>query len=177
MNKANMPTKTAKEKGSAAKSDASVKAGKDRYIEAVGRRKSAIARVRIYPSTNKALKSVSDDKEGAPAGVLNISSLDITVNDRILDKYFRLNRDCRTVATPFIILNVSFKTTIRIAGGGTSSQAEAARLGLARALDELNEKWRKPLRGAGCLTRDSRKVERKKPGLRKARRPQQWRKR
>lgn len=176
-----MPIKTIKtakkEKDLAAKSDTSVRAGKDRYIEAVGRRKSAIARVRIYPSTNKALKSVSEDKGDASADVFNVSSLDITVNDRTIHKYFCLNRDCQTVAAPFIVLNATFRTTIKIVGGGTSSQAEAARLGLARALNALNEKWRRPLRAAGYLTRDSRKVERKKPGLRKARRPQQWRKR
>lgn len=166
-----------KEKEPAVKGNASVKAGKDRYIEAVGRRKSAIARVRIYPSTNKALKSVSEDEEAGSGGVFNVSSLDITVNDKPIDGYFSLNRDRGTVAAPFIALSASFRTTIKVLGGGTSSQAEAARLGLARALNGLNEKWRKPLRAAGYLTRDSRKVERKKPGLRKARRPQQWRKR
>ncbi|MDP3725068.1 MAG: 30S ribosomal protein S9 [Nanoarchaeota archaeon] len=150
---------------------------KSRYIEAVGRRKAAIARVRIYPSTNKPLKSLTEGEEGANSHLLPTEKLDVMINEKTIGEYFKIERLRQMVATPFGALNAVFKVTAMVQGGGPSSQAEAIRLGLSRALNNLNEKWRTPLKAAGFLKRDSRIVERKKPGLRKARRPQQWRKR
>lgn len=136
---------------------------KNRFIEAIGRRKSAIARVRIYPSTNKRL--VPEDK------------LDVVINDKEIAAYFPKEHLYQTAVAPFSALNVAFKISAKVCGGGEVAQAEAVRLGLARALNKLNDKWHTPLKTAGFLRRDPRTVERKKPGLRKARRPQQWRKR
>ena len=149
---------------------------KNRYIEGIGRRKRAIARVRIYPSTNKPLKDAVKKDKDFPH-ILPAEKLDITVNEKQIAVYFRKNKLCQIAISPFTTLNVTFKASIKIQGGGEAAQAEAIRLGFARALNTLNEKWRAPLKAAGFLKRDSRKVERKKPGLRKARRPQQWRKR
>ena len=129
---------------------------KIRYKEAIGRRKTAIARVRIYPSTNKPIKE--------------IESFDVTVNEIPAQEYFKIERLRKVATAPFVTLNTSFKTTVKVQGGGPSSQAEAVRLGIARALNDLNEKWHTPLKAAGFLKRDSRAVERKKPGQPKARR-------
>lgn len=149
---------------------------KSRYIEAIGRRKAAIARVRIYPSTNKPLKSVEEGEE-TNSHLLPTDKFDITINEKSINEYFK-KEGLRQIATaPFGVLNAVFKTTAKVEGGGSNAQAEAVRLGLSRALNNLNEKWHTPLKTAGFLKRDSRIVERKKPGLRKARRPQQWRKR
>lgn len=147
-----------------------------RYVEGIGRRKSAIARVRIYPSTNKPLKSIIEKDEARPH-ILPAESLDIVVNDKPLKNYFPLARLVQLALQPFDALSVCFKATVKIQGGGVQAQAEAIRLGFSRALSTLNTKWRPRLKSLGFLTRDSRAVERKKPGLRKARRPQQWRKR
>jgi small subunit ribosomal protein S9 len=138
---------------------------KERYIESIGRRKSATARVRIYPKTSTPTK----DKGAA--------KLAFTINDRPFSKYFPRERSQKTARAPFEALSTAFETSVKIEGGGYTAQAEAVRLGLARALNDLNEKWRPRLKEEGFLTRDSRRVERKKPGLRGARRPQQWRKR
>ena len=70
-----------------------------------------------------------------------------------------------------------FGATVKVKGGGVSSQAEAIRLGIARALVKFNAEFKKRLRNAGYITRDARIVERKKYGFRKARRGRQWRKR
>lgn len=149
---------------------------KSRYIEAIGRRKSAIARVRIYPSTNRPLKDVLQKDEKSPRLVPG-DKLDIVINDKEIASYFPKEHLYQTAVAPFSTLNVAFKISAKVKGGGEMAQAEAVRLGLARALNKLNEKWHTPLKAAGFLRRDPRTVERKKPGLRKARRPQQWRKR
>lgn len=149
---------------------------KTRYIEAIGRRKTAIARVRIYPSTNKPLKTIMEGKE-ANIRLLPADKLDVTVNEKTMNEYFKVERLRQVVAAPFNVLNTIFKTSVMVKGSGPKAQAEAIRLGLARALKNLNEKWHTPLKTAEFLKRDPRIVERKKPGLRKARRPQQWRKR
>ncbi len=138
-------------------------ASKTRYIESIGRRKTAAARVRIYPGTNKPLKGTE--------------KFDVIINNRSVDEYFKIQRLRDIAVAPFMLLNSVFKVSAAVEGGGASAQAEAVRLGLSRALDALNEKWHTPLKAAGFLKRDSRMVERKKPGSRKARRPQQWRKR
>ena len=142
-----MPPKTTK----------TVKAKAGRYFEAVGRRKNAVARVRLHVTkTNSS----------------------VTINDKELTKYFPVEKYQRTVLAPFTTLSLTeYEVTAKVLGGGVTGQAEAIRLGIARALVIINPVWRTPLKVLGYLKRDPRMVERKKPGLRKARRPQQWRKR
>ncbi len=136
---------------------------KERYFEGVGRRKTAVARVRI----------VKGDPKGAPSG-----RGEFLVNGRPLQKYFPLKKHEETVLAPFNKLSLKgYKASVKVSGGGVSAQAEAVRLGLARALTLLDASFRAQLKAFGYLTRDPRMVERKKYGLRKARRPQQWRKR
>lgn len=128
-----------------------------RYFEAVGRRKNAVARVRLH---------VTKTHSG------------VTINDKELTKYFPVEKYQRTVLAPFTTLSLTdYEVTAKVLGGGVTGQAEAIRLGIARALVLMNPVWRTPLKVLGYLKRDPRMVERKKPGLRKARRPQQWRKR
>ncbi len=130
----------------------------ERYFEAVGRRKTAIARVRIFKSEN---------------------NLSVIVNDKNLKDYFPLKKyqDIAIASFRILVIKDNFKMLIKVKGGGINAQAEAIRLGSARALIIFNPEWRAILKKAGYLRRDPRKVERKKFGLRKARRPQQWRKR
>lgn len=126
------------------------------FIEGIGRRKTATARVRIYPVEKKK---------------------DFLVNNTPLEDYFTLEKRHQIVLEPFEVVGSRFKTTVKVKGSGLSAQAEAVRLGLSRALVLHNQEWKGPLKKRGFLARDARMVERKKPGLRKARRPQQWRKR
>lgn len=128
----------------------------EKYFEGVGRRKTSIARVRLF------------SKEGG-----------ITVNDRDYKIYFPLASQRMKVQSPIEVLKIKDRTkvVVKVKGGGLTSQAEAIRHGLARALVLLNSTFRKPLRNLGYLTRDSRMVERKKYGLKKARRAPQWQKR
>lgn len=128
-----------------------------RYFESLGSRKNAVARVRLY--TNK-------------AGVLNI-------NDKDYKEYFSEPHLQKEVLQPLEIMNVKEKlgVTVKVRGGGLNGQAEAVRHGIARALTLFNPDFRKRLRRAGFLTRDPRMVERKKYGLKKARRAPQWAKR
>jgi len=128
-----------------------------RYFEAVGRRKTAIARVRVHAG-----------KAGSH----------VEVNDKKFAEYFPMEKHRNVVVAPFETLSLKeYDVTARVLGGGVGSQAEAIRLGIARALVLMNPIWRSRLKTLGFLKRDPRMVERKKPGLRKARRPQQWRKR
>ncbi len=133
-----------------------VKQKDQKYIEGIGRRKTSVARVRIYPGS----------KEGK-----------FLVNEADLKDYFRLDRHINRVLKPFEITGTKVKVSVLVKGGGVSSQADAIKLGLARALDKFNPEFHSKLKAYKLLTRDAREVERKKPGLRKARRPQQWRKR
>jgi small subunit ribosomal protein S9 len=128
----------------------------ERYTEAVGRRKTAIARVRISKG------------EGA-----------MQVNGMEAKKYFALPRLVTAAKSPAerLGLGKDFDVTVQVSGGGIHAQAEAIRLGYARAIIKLSPEWRKQLRAVGFLTRDSRMVERKKYGLKKARRSPQWAKR
>lgn len=126
-------------------------------INALGRRKSAVARVYLV------------------AGKGNV-----TINDRILDEYFKEGALRFIVNQPFSATGTEgqFDVKVTIAGGGTNGQAEAIRLGIARALCEVNaETYRSALKAAGFLTRDAREVERKKPGQPGARRRFQFSKR
>ena len=126
-----------------------------RYTEAIGRRKTAIARVRLTKG------------KGA-----------FTVAGKKFEEYFQLPRLREMIAAPFEKLQMKeYDAEIKVVGGGIAAQAEAARLGIARALVKLDEDSKKKLRALGFLTRDPRMVERKKYGLKKARRAPQWSKR
>lgn len=128
-----------------------------KYIEVVGRRKTAAARVRIAP--------------GAKASIL--------VNERDVASYFKTPEQ-RRVALEALTkskLSAKFKITVRVLGGGLSAQAEALRHGIARALVLHDAELRKKLKKAGFLKRDPRAKERRKFGLKKARKSPQWSKR
>lgn len=131
----------------------------EKYFYATGRRKSAVAKVRLY----------EDDKKEA-----------LLVNNKEYKDYFSNNSSLiEKVYSPFKLLKLEnkFRVSAMVSGGGPNGQAEAIRLGIARALLILNEEYKKELRASEYLTRDPRKVERKKPGLKKARRAPQWKKR
>lgn len=124
---------------------------------ALGRRKAAVARV--YLTAGKG---------------------NVTVNDRPLETYFSLESLRYVVNQPFEVTGTlgQFDVKVNVVGGGIKGQAEAIRLGIARALCEVNkETYRSALKAAGFLTRDSREVERKKPGQPGARRRFQFSKR
>ena len=127
-----------------------------RYTEAVGRRKTAIARVRI----------------AAGKGT-------VTVNGKDLKSYFTLPRLVAAAVAPLTQLNLAkdFDVTVHVSGGGVNAQAEAVRHGLSQAIVSVDAAWKPRLRAMGYMTRDSRMVERKKYGLKKARRAPQWAKR
>lgn len=129
-----------------------------KYFYAVGKRKTAIAQVRIYPTDTPS---------------------DVLINDKKLEAYFSVERFANTVksALTSVGLQEKFNITVKVAGGGINAQAEAIRLGVSRALIKFDETLRKVLKAEGFLTRDARVVERKKPGLKKARKSPQWAKR
>ncbi|MEK7630057.1 MAG: 30S ribosomal protein S9 [Patescibacteria group bacterium] len=130
------------------------------YLEAVGRRKTAIARVRFFAS--------KADGKNAP----------IIVNDRDFKIYFPLKKLQGVVLSPLeATATKDYHLTVKVSGGGPNAQAEAVRLGIARTLVSKEAANRPRLKTLGYLMRDPRMVERKKFGSRKARRPQQWRKR
>ena len=123
----------------------------------VGRRKEAVARVRLVPGTGS-----------------------WKINGRSLEEYFPNKVHQQLVNSPFALLDVEgrFDVIARIQGGGASGQAGAMRLGIARALNEIDVEHNRPvLKKAGFLTRDARAVERKKAGLKKARKASQYSKR
>jgi small subunit ribosomal protein S9 len=125
--------------------------------QALGRRKEAVARVRLVPGTGQ-----------------------WKINGRTLEGYFPNKVHQQLVNSPFKLVDVEgrFDVVARIVGGGTSGQAGALRLGIARALNEIDEEHnRATLKKAGFLTRDARVVERKKAGLKKARKAPQYSKR
>ena len=121
-----------------------------------GRRKTSVARVRISPGSGK-----------------------WELNGRPLNDYFRTETLRGIVHQPFEVLEQQDRWDVvaRLGGGGSSGQAGALRLALARALEANEPEWRKALKEAGLLTRDARKVERKKYGLKKARKAPQYSKR
>ncbi|MDO8443094.1 MAG: 30S ribosomal protein S9 [bacterium] len=129
---------------------------KGRYIETVGRRKTSIARVRLM-----------------------INESGIKINGKDYKDYLRLLKLQEIIIAPLAILELRDKHgfTVVVSGGGIFSQAEAIRHGITRALIKLNAEFRKRLKKYGFITRDSRMVERKKPGLKKARKAPQWAKR
>ena len=124
------------------------------YFYGTGRRKESVARVRVYAGTGK-----------------------ITINDRDIDDYFGL--ETLKLRQPLAITDTTEKFDIvcRVSGGGVTGQAGAIRHGLSRALLQYDESLRPALKKAGFLTRDPRMKERKKPGLKAARRAPQFSKR
>ncbi|MFT0762456.1 30S ribosomal protein S9 [Scrofimicrobium sp. R131] len=123
----------------------------------LGRRKEAVARVRLVPGTGQ-----------------------WKINGRTLEDYFPNKLHQQLVRSPFVLLDVDgrFDVIARIGGGGISGQAGALRMGISRALNEIDrDANRATLKKAGFLTRDSRAVERKKAGLKKARKASQYSKR
>ncbi|MGB5564595.1 MAG: 30S ribosomal protein S9 [Sedimenticolaceae bacterium] len=118
-------------------------------------------------------------KTSAARVFLNSGSGNITVNGRPLDKFFGRETARMVVRQPLAVTDMIDKVDIAVtvAGGGNTGQAGAIRHGIARALVEHDESMRSPLRKAGFLTRDARMVERKKVGLRKARKRPQYSKR
>jgi len=125
-------------------------------VNKIGRRKTSIARVYVKPGKG-----------------------DIRVNDRDLKEYFLSEIHQTTVKQAINAAKVDgqYDVVVNVEGGGVKGQAEAVRLGIARALVEFNAETKSTLRKEGLLTRDSRMVERKKPGRRKARRRFQFSKR
>lgn len=141
-----------------------VEANKEkRYYETVGRRKTATARVRLF---------TSNLSQSANEG-------NIIINEKPYKKFFSILELQDIVESPLKRLKSlnRFRATIKVNGGGIKGQAEAIRHGIARALVLFDSNFRKKLKKAGYLTRDPRKIERKKFGLKKARRAPQWSKR
>ncbi len=128
---------------------------KDTYIEAVGRRKTSVARVRITPAS----KTV------------------ITINDRTFEEYFPVAQLRSNVMAVFADAMEKFDVSAHLNGGGISSQADALRHGLARALEKSDSTLRGKLKVKGFLKRDPRAKERRKFGLKKARKAPKWSKR
>lgn len=131
---------------------------KGEYYYGMGRRKTAVARVRLYPNGDGS----------------------ITINGKTAQAYFG-TRDTHmaTMNAPLRVLELgnSYNLSVRVVGGGTSGQAGAIRHAVARALLRVNPEWKLSLRKAGYLTRDPRMKERKKPGLKRARKAPQYTKR
>jgi small subunit ribosomal protein S9 len=131
---------------------------KGEYYYGMGRRKTAVARVRLFPNGDGT----------------------IIVNGKSVDAYFG-TRDTymATIASPLRVLDLgnSYTLTVRVVGGGVTGQAGAIRHALARALVRMNPDSKPALRKAGFLTRDPRMKERKKPGLKRARKAPQYTKR
>jgi small subunit ribosomal protein S9 len=127
------------------------------YYEGIGRRKTSTARVRLH------------------AGGTGT----ITVNDKPVDEYFGRQTDAQNVAAPLKLAGAEkrFDVTVKVSGGGDTGQSDAVAMGVARALLETDPELKAMLRKAGYLTRDARAKERKKPGLKRARKAPQYTKR
>lgn len=129
------------------------------YLFAVGRRKSSIARVRLHKKSEK-------------PGIL--------VNEKTLDKFCQTKNIERIILAPLVVAGMDKdlpSISVRVAGGGFSSQAEAIQHGIARVLVKFNPELRPIIKAEKMLSRDPRVKERKKPGLKRARRAPQWSKR
>ena len=126
------------------------------YVETIGRRKTSTARVRLYPGTGE-----------------------IIVNEQPMDDYFSRALDQMILRQPLALTGTeaAYNISVRVKGGGEGGQAGAVRLGISRALCESDANLRPMLKSAGFLTRDPRAKERKKPGLKRARKAQQYTKR
>ncbi len=128
-----------------------------KYVETVGRRKTSVARARLTPA----------DKSS------------VTINNKKVEDYFTVAEQRVIIQSPMTESKVAqdFTITVRVAGGGVNSQAEAVRHAISRALIVVDETLRKDLKKAGYLKRDPRAKERRKFGLKKARKAPQWSKR
>lgn len=135
---------------------------KGEYFCAVGRRKTAVAQVRVYLNENA-----------------EINETKLVVNGKDIKSYFPLVAQQNIFFEPLRIVGLEGKCAISVLvkGGGLSGQVGATKLGISRALVKFDNEFRAILKTEGLLTRDARKVERKKPGLKKARRASQWAKR
>jgi len=132
------------------------KENKDRYIEAVGRRKTSIARVRLTPASKNTFK----------------------INDRDLATYFPTEELRQIVESAVEKVKIgTFNISVHIKGGGVHSQAEAVRHGISRVLIKIDKTLKPKLKTFGFLKRDPRAKERRKFGLKKARKSAQWSKR
>ena len=129
------------------------------YFYAVGRRKTAVARVKIFPKKK--------------------SGFSLLINGKKNEDFFSIKRLIPLAESPLTLMGEKngFDVEVKVSGGGINAQAEAVRLAIARALVVFDKDFKKILKAQGFLTRDSRKVERKKPGLKKARKSPQWAKR
>lgn len=134
-------------------------AQKEKYFEAVGRRKTSIARVRLFAEKG--------------------DSANIEVNGKPFGLYFNTAGEKRIAAEALMLLKLdgNYKVVAKIKGGGIHSQAGALRHGISRALLKVDPEHRKTLKREGFLTRDQRAKERRKFGLKKARKAPQWAKR
>ena len=128
------------------------------YYEGLGRRKESTARVRLHTGG---------------------SGNSIIVNDKPVEEYFSRVTDQKQISKPLQVTGTDgrFDITVKVDGGGVTGQAGAVRLGIARALLKADPEYRKTLRQYGLLTRDPRAKERKKPGLKRARKAPQYTKR
>ncbi len=128
-----------------------------KYVETVGRRKTSVARARLTPADKASL----------------------TINDKKVEDYFKVAEQRVIIQSPMTESKVAqdFTITVRVSGGGVNSQAEAIRHAISRALIVVDETLRKDLKKAGYLKRDPRAKERRKFGLKKARKAPQWSKR
>jgi len=127
------------------------------YYEGIGRRKTSTARVRLHVGGTGSM----------------------TVNDKTGQEYFTREQDFRRLGELLTATGTEgrYNITVHVAGGGVTGQADAVRMGLARALVKLDPTFREVLRRGGALTRDARAKERKKPGLKRARKAPQYTKR
>ncbi len=133
-------------------------ASKKDYVPAVGKRKSSVARVRILKERPKGIK--------------------ILINDKDFKEYFNYKEWQEAIVKPLkLVGETNISISVKVNGGGIKGQVDAIKHGIAKALLKTQEDYRTTLRKEGLLTRDSRIKERKKPGLRKARRAPQWSKR
>ncbi|MFC1656859.1 30S ribosomal protein S9 [Patescibacteria group bacterium] len=129
----------------------------NKYYYSRGRRKTAIARVRLY-TTKQSFESL--------------------VNELPLEEYFSTEVQQKAILAPIKTVGLKECTlSLKVEGGGKNAQADAVQLGISRALIIMDEKLRPTLKKAGFLTRDSREKERKKYGLKRARKAPQWSKR
>lgn len=128
----------------------------ERYSYGLGRRKEAIATARLYPGSGET-----------------------TVNGKTAKEYFNNDTLLSIIASPLVLAGRDSKqrVSLKVTGGGKAGQADACRLAISRALNDLDDGLRSTLKKAGMLTRDSREKERKKPGLKKARKAPQFSKR
>ena len=127
------------------------------YYEGIGRRKEATARVRVMSGSGRFI-----------------------INEKPIEAYFPRIGDKETILTPFQVIGQdpsTYDVTVLVKGGGVTGQAESVRLGLARALSKLNPDFAAMMRKHGLLTRDPRVNERKKPGLKRARKAPTYTKR